>query len=176
MASWGRPMSTQFMDTRAMARLPRVLPPTLSERLAKYCSGTPARAEALATAMLMPSLVYSLAGVHLDHNALVHVGAVVHIGIFRVVGVHGVGVVKWLNMKLRPPHGVVLIAGADVLRRDVVQNVAQGRWKPRPVCAGTHSFVVEKGGNIDGPGAVCFQKPSGCRTRTAGHPDGPEWR
>ena len=29
----------------------------------------------------------------LDHNALVHVGAVVHIGIFRVVGVHGVGVV-----------------------------------------------------------------------------------
>ena len=31
-------MSTQFMDTCAIARLPSVLPPTLSERFAKYCS------------------------------------------------------------------------------------------------------------------------------------------
>ena len=98
-----------------------------------------------------------LAGVHLDHNALVHVGAVVHIGVFRVVGVHGVGVVGAEHEAGSHRTVEVLIAGADVLR-DAVQYVVQEGGSRALLGAGTHFFVVEKGGNIDGLGAVCFQK------------------
>ena len=105
----------------------------------------------------MPSLVYILlAGVHLDHNALVHVGAVVHIGIFRVVGVHGVGVVGAEHEAGRHRTVEVLIAGADVLR-DAVQYIVQEGGSCALLGAGTHFFVVEKGGNVDGLGAVCVQ-------------------
>ena len=98
-----------------------------------------------------------LAGVDLDHDALVHVGAVVHIGIFRVVGVHGVGVVGAEHEAGSHRTVEVLIAGADVLR-DAVQNVVQEGGSCALLGAGTYFFVVEKGGNIDGLGAVCFQK------------------
>ena len=98
-----------------------------------------------------------LAGVHLDHNALVHVGAVVHIGVFRVVGVHGVGVVGAEHEAGRHRTVEVLIAGADVLR-DAVQYIVQEGGSRALLGAGTHFFVVEEGGNVDGAGAVRVQK------------------
>ena len=59
MDSWGRPTSTVCMDTFWEDRLPRVLPPTLSLRLAKYWTGTPASLQMPEnTALLIPSVVY----------------------------------------------------------------------------------------------------------------------
>ena len=98
-----------------------------------------------------------LTGVDLDHNALVHVGAVVHIGVFRVVGVHGVGVVGAEHEAGRHRTVEVFIAGADVLR-DAVQHVVQEGGSCALLGAGAHFFVVEEGGNVDGLGAVCVQK------------------
>ena len=43
MASWAIPMSTMGMLTAWLRRFPSVLPPGSSARLAKICTGTPAR-------------------------------------------------------------------------------------------------------------------------------------
>ena len=51
----------------------------------------------------------------------------------------------------------VLIAGADVLR-DAVQYIVQEGGSCALLGAGTHFFVVEEGGNVDGAGAVRVQK------------------
>ena len=59
MASWGRPISTAWTLTWVLERLPRVEPPALSLRLAKFCTGTSACWQsAVNTARLNASVVY----------------------------------------------------------------------------------------------------------------------
>ena len=159
MASWGRPMSTQFMDTCAMARLPRVLPPTFIGTVGKILQrDTGAGGKLLCHGHAHAVAGIFLAGVHLDHNALVHVGAVVHIGIFRVVGVHGVGVIGAEHEAGRHRTVEVLIAEADVLR-DAVQYIVQEGGSCALLGAGADFLVIKEGCHTDGAGVLGGQQP-----------------
>ena len=93
----------------------------------------------------------------LDHNALVHVGAVVGVGVLRVVRVHGVGVVGAEHEAGCHRAVEVLVAGADVLR-DAVQHVVQEGGSRTLLGAGAHFLVIKEGGHVDGLGAAALQQ------------------
>jgi len=66
MLNWARPMSTLIMEAWVFAMFPRVEPPGMSERLAKRCTGTPARWQIDSNAACeTPSLVYFWAALNL---------------------------------------------------------------------------------------------------------------